>query len=108
MDVPTAVDKGGIGDLQAAVAAPAVGDVVNVALIRRRRVEAREERWAALVAGLGPGDEDSLTGELVRRRAGELAWRELNAELAVRARAITWLGWTGGWGRPPRDRKSVV
>src|SRR5699024_6061222 len=28
---------------------------------------------------------------------------ELNAELAVRARAITWLGWTGGWGRPPRE-----
>ena len=100
---PTAGVQGGIVSLLAAGAALAVGGVVIVALIRRRRVEAREERWAALVAGLGPGDEDSLTGELVRRRAGELAWRELNAELAVRARAITWLGWTGGWGRPPRE-----
>jgi len=76
---------------------------VIVALNRRRRVQVREERWAALVAGLDPGGEGSLTSELVRRRAGELAWRELSAELAVRARTITWLGWTGGWGRPPRE-----
>ena len=49
------------------------------------------------------GGEGSVTAELVRRRAGELAWSELRSELTVRARAITWLGWTGGWGRPPRE-----
>lgn len=54
----------------------------------------------------GPGAPDAavlpdLAAAHRDRRAGELAWAELERELAVRATAIRLLGATGAWGRPP-------
>lgn len=123
---PTPGLQSSVVALLSAAAGIAAVALVVVALIRRRRVRAREERWAALVAGVAPGGPDGqdgpdgrdgqgepntpdgpslpdgLAAELIRRRAGELAWKEINGELTVRRRTIAWLGWTGGWGHPPR------
>lgn len=113
----------GLGVLVTAAAA------ATVLMIRRRRVTAREERWAALAEGVGGGAADGggadggaadgggapapggrggapadpYSAERLRRRAGELAWSELERELSVRRLAIRWLGITGAWGRPPQQ-----
>ena len=89
----------GLGVLLATAAA------IVVLTIRRRRVRAREERWAALHEGtgsVGAGGTAGVESERLRRAAGELAWSELTHELDVRAWAIRWLGLTGAWGRPPK------
>ncbi|MGO2311208.1 MAG: DUF3488 and transglutaminase-like domain-containing protein, partial [Brachybacterium tyrofermentans] len=108
----------------------AAGGAAAVVLIRRHRVTLRDERWKSFVrggggdggsgngsGGGGSGDGGSRSGsgggsgagrvaaiiaERERRRAGELAWSELNRELSVRSVAIRWLGWTGAWSSPPR------
>ncbi|ATG50927.1 cysteine protease [Brachybacterium vulturis] len=83
----------------------AAGAAAAVLGIRRRRLRARDERWAALMSadGEGAGDEPetALAAERTRRGAGELAWAEITRELSVRATAIRWLRITGAWGRAP-------
>ncbi|MGP9538363.1 transglutaminaseTgpA domain-containing protein [Brachybacterium sp. AOP43-C2-M15] len=58
---------------------------------------------SAEAGGGAPGGSAgaALAAERMHRRAGELAWSELTAELSVREFAIRWIGITGAWGRPP-------
>src|SRR5699024_7535867 len=95
-----------VGGLLAAAAA------LTVIGIRRRRFRARDERWAALIAGgatatggataaEGARGATALAAERTWRGAGELAWSEISRELSVRETAIRWLRITGAWGRTP-------
>lgn len=121
-----ASDGGGIGPSEATVRTVKWSVVIVMALggllaaaaavavigIRRRRLRARDERWAALM-GSGAGVEGGGTGAAVggaaaalaaerrHRGAGELAWSELTRELSVRRTAIRWLWITGAWGLTP-------
>ncbi|WP_114854240.1 DUF3488 and transglutaminase-like domain-containing protein [Brachybacterium sp. YJGR34] len=94
--------EGGLLSALSLGALVAGGGAAAVLLIRRRRLRAREERWAAQAGGGAAPGTDAAARERQRRGAGELAWSEIEGELAIRRTAIRWLGVTGAWGRPPR------
>lgn len=72
-----------------------------VITLRRRRDTARRERWTGMEHQAGPAEcRTAAEAEWWRRRAGEVAWKEIQDELDGRALAVRWLGWSGLWGRP--------
>ena len=112
--------KWGVVVVMAAGGLLAAAAAVVVVGLRRRRLRARDERWAVLQEGAAPGAGASAAGgagasaaggagagasalavEHRYRGAGELAWSELGRELSVRRVAIRWLMMTGAWGATP-------